>query len=81
MTTKAGECAINDLTSYVGHNSHNLSHCAATFCDGDLSRYLDLYYLVVHSPSEIPNNDKQVFPTWREWFVTLFQNLRHVAQH
>jgi hypothetical protein len=80
-TYHGGERAVNDLRSDVVHDSHNLSPCAVTFCDGDLSRYLDLYYLVVHSPSEKLSNDKKVFPTWRGWFANLFQNLRHAAEH
>ena len=74
------ERAVDGLTTDPQQDGHNLGPCAAAFCDGDLSRYLDLYDLVLRSESEKPNNEKRVFPTWRGWFADIFQNLRQAAQ-
>ena len=57
-------------------DGHPLSPCAAAFCDGDLSRYLELYNVVFHSQSEKPNGDTRVVLTRRGWLVGVFQNLR-----
>jgi hypothetical protein len=80
-THPSGARAANRIETDVVQDDHNLSLCVATFCDGDLSRYLELYNLVVSSPSEKPNNNKRVFLTSRGWLVGIFQNLRHAAQH
>ena len=53
-----------------------LRPCAAAFCEGDLSRYLELYDLAFHSLSEKPNNDTRVFLTWRGWLISIFHNRR-----
>jgi hypothetical protein len=75
-----GARAAHDLRSDVVHDSHNLSGCAATFCDGDLSRYLDLYHLVVRSPSEIPNRTASPFSTWRGQLVDIFDSIRRMTR-
>jgi hypothetical protein len=79
--TNPGERIVNGLTADELPDEHNLSSCAAEFCDGDLSRYLDLYYLVFHAPSEQPITKKKALPTWRGWFAALFQGLRQAVQH
>lgn len=84
MTTSAcsgGERGVNDVMTDVLQDAHNLSPCAAGFCDGDLSRYLELYDLVFQSPSEGSNNDKTILLTWRGWFADMFQSLRQATQH
>ena len=80
-TYLAGERALNDLRINVMRDSHNLSLCAATFCDGDQSRYRELYAVVFRSDSEKSNDHKKVFPAWRRWFVGILQNFQHAAQH
>ena len=76
-----GERALDGLTTDPQQDGHNLSPCAAAFCDGDLSRYLDAYDLVLHSESEKPNHKKRAFPGWRGWFAGIFHSLRQAAQH
>ena len=50
--TNPGERTVNGFIADELPVEHNLSSCAAEFCDGDLSHYLDLYYLVFHAPTE-----------------------------
>ncbi len=76
------ESMVNHLTIDVLRDEHNLASCAAAFCDGELSRYLDLYDVVFHSvESEKPSNNKTRVPSWPAWFAGIFQSLRQAAQH
>jgi hypothetical protein len=80
-TYPEGVHAVNRRRANVVPDGYNLSLCAAMFCDDDLSRYLELYRVAVQSSGDQPNNDKRIFPRWREWFVSLFQNVHHAVQH
>ena len=75
-----GERAVARTMADMAQDGDNLSLCAAIFCDGDLSRYRDLYTAVFRSDSETPNDHRRVSPNWRRRFVDIFRNLRQAPQ-
>jgi hypothetical protein len=75
------ERTVNGLATDVPPDQDNLAPCAATFCDGDLARYRELYNVVVRSESEQPNHATSVFSTWRGQLVDAFGSLRCMTRH
>ena len=75
------ERPVDRLATDVSTDEHNLSQCAATFCDGNLARYLGLYDVVVRAESELPNKNMPEVRAWQGWFAGIFQSLRQAVQH
>ena len=79
-TSSGDESMVNDLTIDVLRDEHNLASCAAAFCDGELSRYLDMYDLVFHPVvPEKPSTNKTRVRSWHGWFAGIFQSLRQAG--
>jgi len=79
-TYPGDERTVNGLATDVPPDQHNLASCAAAFCDGELSRYLDLYDVVFHPVvPEKPSTNKTTVPNWYGWCAAIFQSLRQAG--